>query len=370
MRDLLRVAEPRIDPIQQDRSQDRQPEAPGDGHEDDLRPLVARWPLRHHRLIEDAQVRDAALSRQTRLVVPLMQVRVQRFRGRDVPLQARLLDHPRRDLPQLLRARVDQPIQLAPARAQLAEQHPGEPRDHGHLEGVHLRDELLHVRMLVGIAVAERAQLRPLGGQLRQRPPQLRRLLHRRDHLQRLDRQGRVARGGQCPLDRIVVPLDLLLLELHLEVLRERRVLRRRHARRDREPAIRRQRDGLDAERLERDLRLLQVLPRDTELLVQDLRQLVQPRPLQIGRDLHQPVRNTVHRCRDLLRVRAEESNAQEVALLRVHVRAEALAQPPRRITRVRHGECDPLARGHQAGCRDPLEPEVRADRVAEHAAL
>ena len=120
--DLLRVAQPRIRVIEQERETDRRSEA-GDEREQQNRGRgVLRRRHRCHRRVENADVRDCPGLGQLRLLIPLLQHRIERRARHDVTLEPHQLDRARRNVLKLGGRTRHLMIQIAGARLQLRDQ--------------------------------------------------------------------------------------------------------------------------------------------------------------------------------------------------------------------------------------------------------
>src|SRR6266436_8644523 len=232
------------------------------------------------------------------------------------------------------------------------------------LQRRHLRGEPTHLRRGVGVVHAQSPQLRLPRGEVAQRLAQLRRLLHRADHSQGVDRQGGVSRRGQNPADRFPVAQHALAVHLQVEQAGECGVAGIQEVGRDRRRTVGVLGDGLHAKRLERGLGVPQVRPRPLQLCAEDLGQLDEVVALQIRGRRHEALGDRVHgpgHCRRLGPMQLEPHEVPVDVRGHLQVPAEVLGG----IARSQHGELG-VAPGPEGGRRrHPRESQGRADRVA-----
>ena len=188
-RDLVGIADLGVDPIEHDGAAQPQRQAGGESQEHDARRRVPHRILRHNRVIQDARVRYRALLGQARLVVILLQAGEEVLRERHLALQPGLVDGARRYRLQRPRVRRHAAPQLRLPPGELGPKLARQRRDRLPLQRGDLAQSPLHRRVLVGILVAQRPQLRLLRGQLVERLFELHVLLHRPDDRERFRRQ-------------------------------------------------------------------------------------------------------------------------------------------------------------------------------------
>ena len=164
-------------------------------------------------------------------------------------------------------------------------------------------------------------------------------------------------------LDRVPIPPQLLLLELGAEQRAERWASTWRHRR---GPQIG---TNGDLELLERALRPLEILARRLALLVEELPQFAELRPLQVRPHGDEALRHRVQRRRGPGRILPRQPDPQKVAAL-VHGHRERVPQPLGGVAQRPDGERDVAPRRQSGTGRHPPKAKCRADRVTDSAFL
>ena len=254
--------------VEQERHGNGRADARDDRHEHDVRRAVLRRPFRRRRRVEDANVGHDAGLRERRLLVFVLQHRVQRSTRFDLTPQTRFLRRSRWNRAQLLRGGLHLRVQRELALLHLRDQPGGQARNGLRPELFDLRLEVTDVLVVFGVDALRRGERRLLRGEVGQRRLQFRRRtgLHGGHRPQRARVELSPLNRRERRLKREPVALNVVGLVLLAEEALEHRIARAL-ASRARRGVLRRQRDRLHPKVLERGFGVRELFFRRRELL-------------------------------------------------------------------------------------------------------
>ncbi len=187
-RDLFRVPHAGIRAVEQDRAHDAQCEAGQKAHEQQAWRRVLDWTPRHHRRVENPDIRHGGRRGEPGLIVALLERRVRLLLQLGVATQPDIFERPAGNLAQIAGRSVHLSPQFRFPCRQLLREGACERWDRPLLQLRDLFRKPLQRRIRLGGVVPVGAQQRLLVAQLLKRIRQLWRMLHGPDGRQRLRR--------------------------------------------------------------------------------------------------------------------------------------------------------------------------------------